>query len=42
MVSRHFQIVSNGTFLIIYTFLYALRNDTSLTIEDIAEDIKEV
>jgi hypothetical protein len=37
------QIASTGTFLIIYTSLYALRNNKSFIIEDIVdEDIEKV
>jgi uncharacterized protein YlzI (FlbEa/FlbD family) len=43
MAGRHFQIASSGTFIIIYTSLFALRNGKSLIIEDIVdEDVEEV
>jgi hypothetical protein len=43
MAGRQFQIVSTGSFLIIYTSLYAIRNNKPLIIEDIVdEDFEEV
>jgi hypothetical protein len=43
VAGRHYQIASTGAFLIIYTSLYAFRNNKSFIIEDtVDEDIEEV